>query len=222
MQVLMQTWEDSQLSCQKALQTIFFEADDNGDGILQLDEFYAMIRERKPNMTDAEAFVIYDEALALSEQMLGYESDAILADAFTRTAIGHNLFSEIAQPLKTADEAGDDPPPKWGLAPGGKRGAGDAKGGGGGALGGAPEGGGSKDLLEKIGVKRQERRGVSSSSSMPALPGVLGGHGARPPLITGVAAGGGKSGGIQGRNARASIGSKHDMLAQSGGLPMLG
>ena len=125
----MQTWEDSQLSCQKALQTIFFEADDNGDGILQLDEFYAMIRERKPNMTDAEAFVIYDEALALSEQMLGYESDAILADAFTRTAIGHNLFSEIAQPLKTADEAGDDPPPKWGLAPGGKRGAGDAKGG---------------------------------------------------------------------------------------------
>ena len=42
---------------------------------------------------------VYDEALALSERMLGYESDAILADAFVRTAIGHNLFSELSQPL---------------------------------------------------------------------------------------------------------------------------
>ena len=36
MQVLMQAWEDSQLMAQRALQTIFFDADDNGDGILQV------------------------------------------------------------------------------------------------------------------------------------------------------------------------------------------
>ena len=39
-------------------------------GILQLDEFHAMVRQRKPDTTEAEAFRIYDEALALSEQVL--------------------------------------------------------------------------------------------------------------------------------------------------------
>ena len=58
MQVLMQAWEDAQLAGQKTLQTIFFEADENGDGILQLDEFYAMIRLRKPDMTEAAAFKV--------------------------------------------------------------------------------------------------------------------------------------------------------------------
>lgn len=213
MQVLMQAWEDSQLACQKALQSIFFEADDNGDGILQLEEFYAMIRERKPDMTDAEAFVVYDEALALSEQMLGYESDAILADAFTRTAIGHNLFSEIAQPLKTADEAGDDPPPGWGLAKskGGKGGKASGSTAGGGGV--ASEGGGATLDMMKGG-----KRGIAASASVPALPGILGGNGARPPLVAGMASAGAKgSNSGAGKSSRASIGSP-----QGGGLPMLG
>ena len=210
MQVLLQAWEDSQLASQKSLQTIFFEADDNGDGILQLDEFYTMIRERKPDMTDAEAFKVYDEALtpshtflhlphtsshlltpssnlltpsqvydealALSELMLGYESDAILADAFTRTAIGHNLFSELAQPLKSAGDAVHEPPPRWGPSGG----AGGKKG----ARGGRNEmADGSKqteamDLVARLGEKRTsaaQRRSMPSSNSSPALPGVLGG-----------------------------------------------
>ena len=97
-------------------ETIFAEADDNGDGVLTLKECCGMIRERRPSMTDAEAFKVYDDALALSEHMLGYETDAILAEAFVRTAIGHNLFSNIGQPLRTADGAADEPPPRWGAA----------------------------------------------------------------------------------------------------------
>jgi len=114
MTVLMQAWEDSQLAASKALQHVFLEADDNGDGILQLDEFYSMLKQRKPTITEGESFKLYDEAIALSEQILGYETDAILAEAFIRVAISHNMFPDLAQPLRTPDEAKTDPPPGWG------------------------------------------------------------------------------------------------------------
>ena len=162
-----------------------------------------MIRERKPEMTDAEAFRIYDESLALTEQMLGYESDAILVDAFTRTAICHNLFGEIAQPLKTAEEAADEPPPRWGGTDkgGGRRGRGAARPGGADGGSGADGGGkpGTLELLERFGgAKRQDSQRRSSSMqlsvSVPALPGVIGG---RSPVRTpGLSSG---SGGASGR-----------------------
>ena len=164
--VLMQSWEDSQLSCQKTLQQIFLQADDNGDGILQLDEFYGMIRERRPEMTDAEAFQIYDEALALSEQMLGYESDAILADAFVKTAMGHDLFSEIVQPMRTTADAAIEPPRGWGAAPPPLRGR---------TLSVAP----GLNLASQLGAKlgpsgtgnsRAGGRLIAASASVPALP----------------------------------------------------
>ena len=111
--MMLQVWEDAQIGISKQLQSIFLEADDNGDGILQLDEFIQMIKVRKPNVTEGEAFKLYDEALALSEQMLGYETDAILAEAFIRTAIAHNLFADIASKLRSADDAVYEPPPGW-------------------------------------------------------------------------------------------------------------
>jgi hypothetical protein len=111
--VMMQVWEDAQIGISKQLQSIFLEADDNGDGILQLDEFIQMIKVRKPNVTEGEAFKLYDEALALSEQMLGYETDAILAEAFIRTAIAHNLFADIASKLRSAADSVYEPPPGW-------------------------------------------------------------------------------------------------------------
>jgi len=127
MTVLMQAWEDSQLAASKALQHVFLEADDNGDGILQLDEFYSMLKQRKPTITEGESFKLYDEAIALSEQILGYETDAILAEAFIRVAISHNMFPDLAQPLRTPDEAKTEPPPGWGggepQAPHGSHGA---------------------------------------------------------------------------------------------------
>ena len=194
MQVLMQAWEDSQLQTQKALMTVFFDADDNGDGILQLDEFHAMIRDRKPDATEAEAFRIYDEALALSEVMLGYETDAILADAFVRTAMGHALFADVAQPLRTADDSVENPPDRW---DGG--GGGIAAGGVGGVSEGAPaapkikgsaarqgtaagaENAKRDTLREAIGgQKRATSTGtaiasrVAGSSSMPQLPPAMG------------------------------------------------
>ena len=214
MQVLMQSWEDSQLAAQRSLQSIFFEADDNGDGILQLEEFYAMIRERKPDMTDAEAFKIYDEALAMSEQMLGYESDAILADAFTRTAINHNLFSGLNQPFRNADETGTDPPPGWGAER--QKGGRGGKGGKGGATGDAQEV--PLDLLARIGAKREGKQGstgtLRSSTSVPALPGILGDSSA-PRQLGG---GGSGSGGLSGGGKRASVGAMHGALAQGRGL----
>jgi hypothetical protein len=162
-------------------------------GILQLDEFYAMIRERKPDMTDAEAFKVYDEALALSEQMLGYETDAILADAFTKTAMGHNLFAEIAQPLRAADHAADEPPPRWAgldrtqigasaLARGGaRRGSTLIRRGSG--SGGMPMSSGEGKILSTLGGKRGSvvggaRTSVVGSTSMPALPPAAGAVGA--------------------------------------------
>ena len=106
--------EDAQIAVAKSLQSIFLEADDNGDGILQLDEFSAMIQQRKPEVTEGEAFKVYDEALALSESMLGYETDAILADAFVKVALSHNLFPDVAQKLTSADDSHHEPPHKWG------------------------------------------------------------------------------------------------------------
>ena len=133
-----------------------------------------MIRSRKPDMSDAEAFRIYDEALCLSEQMLGYETDAILADAFTRTAMGANLFGEMAQPLRSADDAARDPPPRWQAAVG--AGAG---GGGGGDAGRrsstsrGPGGDGTALLTKlKLASKREVKLSgrVSNSQSVPQLP----------------------------------------------------
>jgi hypothetical protein len=113
MAVLMQAWEDSQLAAARALNQIFTDADENGDGILQLDEFREMIAQRKPDITEGEAFKLYDEALGVSEQMLGYETDAILSEAFTKVALAHNLFSELPQPLTSAEAAVHMPPPNW-------------------------------------------------------------------------------------------------------------
>lgn len=53
--VMMQVWEDAQIGISKQLQSIFLEADDNGDGILQLDEFIQMIKVRKTNVTEGGA-----------------------------------------------------------------------------------------------------------------------------------------------------------------------
>lgn len=143
-----------------------------------------MIADRKPDATEAEAFRIYDEALALSEVMLGYETDAILADAFVRTAMGHNLFSDVHQPLRTAEEANDDPPPRWGgqlsgIAAGGADFAD-------GAPVSAPSAGataagrrvpttdnGRRSELREA-LNGSKRAGAPSSSSMPQLPPAMG------------------------------------------------
>jgi len=189
--VMMQVWEDSQLAMSKQLQSIFLEADDNGDGILQLDEFFAMIKVRKGNVTEGEAFKLYDEALALSEQMLGYETDAILADAFIRTAIAHNLFTDIAQKLKTADDAVFEPPPGWGggASGGGAAASGSASAGGGAAAtspgGGspprspstAPRSPGGVNIAQRLKGGAGNLLAASSSSPLLASPGVKGPRG---------------------------------------------
>lgn len=97
----MQAWEDNQLAAQESLQQLFLRSDANGDGILQLDEFSAMLKTHRPEISEGEAFRLYDETMALSERMLGYETDAILADAFVRTAVSHQLFPNLGSAFRS-------------------------------------------------------------------------------------------------------------------------
>lgn len=54
----MQSFDDSQLASHERLQSLFLEADANGDGILSLDEFNDIVWKHQPGMSEAEIFAL--------------------------------------------------------------------------------------------------------------------------------------------------------------------
>ena len=90
----MQAWEDTLRPGRQTLQQLFIAGDVNADGVFTLADFRCMIHAERPDMPDGASFSLFDDCLHMSELMLGYESDAILLEAFICCALEHSLLRE--------------------------------------------------------------------------------------------------------------------------------
>jgi len=97
---LMTDWSDANRKTVGELQRLFAQSDTNGDGVMSLSEFQAMLRGMPTDgstgvslpTSEREAFAIYSECISQSEQVLGHDTDSILPEVFVQVGLAKELL----------------------------------------------------------------------------------------------------------------------------------
>ena len=81
------------------LRRCFVEGDDNQDGVLQLDEFDAIVKKIHPATSPNEMSTMFHEAIMQSHHgEIGWDDnlgDAMTPEAFSNVAISHGLHKQL-------------------------------------------------------------------------------------------------------------------------------
>lgn len=94
---LMAAWDDNDkaaaVKIDVSLMKMFTDADKDSNGRMSFSEFEELCAGlRHASFADEQLLDIYDEAIRVTEQLSGEESDSVSPDAFVRVARAHNML----------------------------------------------------------------------------------------------------------------------------------